>query len=188
VGACRCRERQGRVLLHEAAVGGKPPLGAVRLASEKQCKRLHWRPVEVSMPADPHYVPPQVAPMPDSAGLIQFLRAMVDNPAASIPRAAYREPVVAPAFARSTLAFVSDPDLLEEILVRRVADFPKSLVDERIFRPAFGDGLLLAEGESWRWKRRLATPFLAPAALAFRLLPGSGEPRTNRVALTLSPR
>jgi cytochrome P450 len=127
------------------------------------------------MPADPHYVPPQVAPMPDSAGLIQFLRAMVDNPAASIPRAAYREPVVAPAFARSTLAFVSDPDLLEEILVRRVADFPKSLVDERIFRPAFGDGLLLAEGESWRWKRRLATPFLAPAALA-RSVPDIAAP------------
>jgi cytochrome P450 len=113
--------------------------------------------------------------MPDGAGLIRFLRTMVDNPVASIPRAAYRESVAAPAFARSSLAFISDPTLLEEILVRRVGDFPKSVVDERILRPAFGDGLLLAEGDSWRWKRRLASPFFAPAALA-RSIPDMAAP------------
>jgi cytochrome P450 len=127
------------------------------------------------MPADRRYEPGRVASLPDGAGLIRFLRSMVANPVASIPAAAYREGVVIPSFARKTLAFISDPALLEEILIRRVEDFPKSLVDERLLRPAFGDGLLLADGESWRWKRRLASPFFTPAALA-GLVPNLAAP------------
>jgi cytochrome P450 len=94
------------------------------------------------------------------------MRAMVSNPVSAFPRAAYREPITLLSMAGTTMAFVSDPNLLEEILIKRVADFPKSLVDDRVLRPAFGDSLLTAHGEAWRWKRRLAAPYFAPAALA----------------------
>jgi cytochrome P450 len=117
------------------------------------------------MRGDSCYMPGRVAPLPDDAGPIRFLQTLVAHPVASIPAAAYREAVVIPNFARSKLAFITDPVILEEILVRRVGDFPKSVADERVLRPAFGNGLLLADGESWRWKRRLVSPFFTPTAL-----------------------
>jgi cytochrome P450 len=127
------------------------------------------------MSAQPAYRPVKVAPGAEKPSLIGFMRAMVSNPVRVIPPAAYRQPVTLLSMPGSTMAFVSDPDALEEILIRRVADFPKSQVDDRILRPAFGDSLLTAHGEEWRWKRRLAAPHFAPAALA-RLVPDMVAP------------
>jgi cytochrome P450 len=104
--------------------------------------------------------------MPDDAGRMRFLRSVISNPLAAIPQSAYREGISVPGFSRSNIAFVCDPDVLEEVLVDRVGDFPKSLIDQQIMRPAVGDSLLMAEGETWRWKRRLAAPFFTPAALS----------------------
>ena len=108
---------------------------------------------------------PRVAPLADTAGSLALLRALVRNPVSAIPDSAYREPVFAPAIRNGRVIFVCAPDILEEILVARFADFPKSAVDELIFRPALGEGLLLAHGDAWRWKRRLAAPVFSPAAL-----------------------
>ena len=118
------------------------------------------------MPAQLAFEPVKVAPSPEKPSLFGFMRAMVSNPVGALPPAAYREPITLLRMLGTPIAFVSAPDLLEEILVRRVADFPKSHVDDRVLRPAFGDSLLTAHGEAWRWKRRLAAPYFAPAALA----------------------
>jgi cytochrome P450 len=118
------------------------------------------------MPAQLAFEPVKVAPCPEKPSLVGFMRAMVSNPVGALPPATYREPITLLRMLGTTIAFVSDPELLEEILVRRVADFPKSQVDDRVLRPAFGDSLLTAHGEAWRWKRRLAAPYFAPAALA----------------------
>ncbi|MEJ2376055.1 MAG: cytochrome P450 [Pseudolabrys sp.] len=112
---------------------------------------------------------------PGADGVFGFLRAMVRNPASAIPPAAYSERVVFGEKTGKKVGFVCDPAIVEEILVKRPNDFPKSLVDERIFRPAFGNSLLIAQGEDWRWKRRLAAPYFVPAALA-KLVPGMVAP------------
>lgn len=125
--------------------------------------------------AQPAYAPVKVAPGADNPGLVGFMRAVISNPVSAVPPSAYREPITLLPVGGATLAYVCDPDLLEEILVRRVGDFPKSEVDERILRPAFGDSLLTAHGETWRWKRRLAAPYFTPAALA-RLVPDMVAP------------
>jgi cytochrome P450 len=115
---------------------------------------------------DHSYVPIHVPPMSDDAGAMDFMRSMVANPLSAIPRSAYREPVTLAGFARSNIAYICDPDILAEVLIERAGDFPKSFIDQQIMRPAVGDSLLVAEGETWRWKRRLAAPFFTPAALA----------------------
>jgi cytochrome P450 len=114
----------------------------------------------------PAYRPPKVPVGPDKPSLLRYLRTVVDNPVAGIPAAAYREPIALRVLPVATMAFVTGPDLVEEILVGRAADFPKSRVDDRLLRPAVGDSLLTAEGEDWRWKRRLIAPYFSPAALA----------------------
>jgi cytochrome P450 len=118
------------------------------------------------MSSIPGFRPPKVPAGPDAPGLLRYLRTVVDNPVAGFPAAAYREPIAVRELPVATVAFVTGPDLVEEILVGRAADFPKSRVDDRLLRPAFGDSLLTAEGEDWRWKRRLIAPYFSPAALA----------------------
>jgi len=49
------------------------------------------------------------------------------------------------------------PDAIEEVLVTRSRDFVKS-PGIRLLRPLIGDGLVLAEGESWLRQRRLLQP------------------------------
>ncbi len=109
---------------------------------------------------------PKIVPDPVANRLFGFLSAVVRNPITAIPRAAYEQDVAVHSLAGTRIVYVSSPALLEDILVKRPHDFPKSVVDERILRPAFGNSLLIAHGEDWRWKRRLAAPYFAPAALA----------------------
>ena len=140
-------------------------------------------------PSESHvdvFQPLPIAPDPGVDGMFGFLRAMVRNPASAIPPAAYGEPVVFGEKTGKKVGFVCDPAIVEEILIRRPNEFPKSHVDERIFRPAFGNSLLVAHGDDWRWKRRLAAPYFVPAALA-RLVPGMVAP-FERLTRTLSER
>ncbi|MEO1089718.1 MAG: cytochrome P450 [Pseudomonadota bacterium] len=118
------------------------------------------------------FVPAAFAPAPDAMGFVRFLRLLLTDAVSAVPERAYHEPIATvnvPGTGRPLVAFVSDPTTLEEMLVRRPVDFPKSLIDDRVLRPAFGDSLLTAHGEDWRWKRRLAAPYFTPAALSARL-------------------
>ena len=53
--------------------------------------------------------------------------------------------------------FVSEPALIEEILVKQAANFRKDKVT-RMLSGAIGNGLLVSEGEVWRRQRRLRGP------------------------------
>ena len=118
------------------------------------------------MPGQQAYSPPAIEPDTRAAGLVGFLRAVVSNPITAVPASAYEDPLTVVSIAGSPIAYVCDPALLEEILIKRPQDFPKSEVDERVLKPAFGNSLLVAHGEDWRWKRRLAAPYFSPAALS----------------------
>ncbi len=144
----------------------------------------------------PVYRPPKVPAGPDKPSLLRYLRTVVDNPVAGIPAAAYREPIALRVLPVATMAFVTGPDLVEEVLVKRAADFPKSRIDGRLFRPALGDGLLTAVGDDWRWKRRLIAPYFSPAALArsvpdmvapFRVLAEDWRSHGPGAAIDVSP-
>jgi cytochrome P450 len=59
-----------------------------------------------------------------------------------------------------------DPELIRAVLVEQADDFPHGALFQRIIRPIWGRGLLMAEGAEWRWQRRAAAPPFRPAALA----------------------
>ncbi|MEM9723928.1 MAG: cytochrome P450, partial [Pseudomonadota bacterium] len=120
---------------------------------------------DADRPTDPPYTPPKVTPIDDGASVARRIAVSLGNPYASVPDCAYREPLVVRSVGKTTVAYVADPDLLEEMLVKRWRDFPKSQIDHRVFGPSLGRGLLTAEGEDWKWKRRLAAPTFSPAAL-----------------------
>ena len=108
------------------------------------------------------FVPPAKLPGPDRPSVFGFLSAMISDPLSVIPKSAYSEPVASMTVLGETVGVVSDPKLVEEILIRRPQDFPKTRIDELVFKPALGDGLLTAQGDDWKWKRRLVAPYFSP--------------------------
>lgn len=118
----------------------------------------------------PLYKPPAIVSDGRATSLIGFLRAMVSNPVCAVPASAYEDGLTVLSLPGARVGYVCDPVLLEDMLIKRPEDFPKSAVDERIFKPAFGSSLLIAQGDDWRWKRRLAAPYFARANLT-RLVP-----------------
>ncbi|MBP0614526.1 cytochrome P450 [Jiella sp. KSK16Y-1] len=121
------------------------------------------------------FEPVKLHAMPKGSGRLTFVRRLLANPATAAPAELFEARVFSPAFARKKLAYVADRDVLETIFIERPEDFPKGRIDERILRPIFGDGLLLAEPDDWRWKRRLTAPVFSPAAMK-RFMPGIVAP------------
>jgi cytochrome P450 len=102
--------------------------------------------------------PPTVKPSARPLPLLPFLARFVRNPLRSLPRAVYHEPVVTYGIKRPLVAWVTDPALIERILLKDAEHFPKTRMDRRVLKPILGEGLLTAEGDSWRWQRKLASP------------------------------
>lgn len=109
--------------------------------------------------------PPTVKPADRPLALRRFLFRFVRNPLASLPRAVYEEGILTHDNGRSVVAWVSDPALIERILLTDAARFPKTALERKVFEPMLGDGILTSQGTSWRWQRRTAAPLFRPADL-----------------------
>jgi cytochrome P450 len=90
--------------------------------------------------------------------LFAALRAMNDNPLATIPMVAYEQPIWEARSIFGNQLLVSDPAGIKRVLVDNVANYPKTALDVRILSTAFGDGLLTSDGEKWRGHRRVMAP------------------------------
>ncbi|MBS0233069.1 MAG: cytochrome P450 [Proteobacteria bacterium] len=102
--------------------------------------------------------PPTVKPSSRPLPLLPFLGRFIRNPLRAIPQSVYDEPVVTYGRKRTLVAWVTDPTLIENILVKNAEQFPKTRLDRRVLKPMLGDGLLTAQGDSWRWQRKIASP------------------------------
>ncbi len=93
---------------------------------------------------------------------------MVGNPVASWGEDFYREPVVVYRSFGLETAFVMDPALIQSVLLDDADSYSKQPLNDDVFGQAIGGGLLNAEGDDWRWQRRLAAPlFRAEDVLAY---------------------
>ena len=105
---------------------------------------------------DPDFVPfdPPERPL----GLLG-LRTLLRNYIETIPRAAYEQSVTRIRTRLSDVLIVSDPNIIQEILVERAQAFGRDPATRRSFRPVIGDtSLFLAEDADWRWQRRAVAP------------------------------
>lgn len=116
--------------------------------------------------AAPRLVPPTVAPAAHALSVPQFLRKFISNPLSALPAAVYDEPMVARQMGKRTTIWVSDPALVEKVLLQSVEQFAKTPLERRVFEGTLGDGILTSQGASWKWQRRTAAPLFRPADLA----------------------
>jgi cytochrome P450 len=106
-----------------------------------------------SAPALAKITPPQHA-----SGSLRQLWTLATNPMQGWPQAVYEQPIYRSRIFGREAVFVSDPDLVREVLVTKDVAFHKAEAMRRALRPALGDGILTAEGQHWRWQRRAVAP------------------------------
>ena len=110
--------------------------------------------------------PPTVEAPPHPLPLLRFLVAFVRNPLGSLPQAVYEQAIVVHDNGRSVVAWLTDPALIERVLLGEAEQFPKSALEKKVFEHTLGDGILTSQGASWKWQRRTAAPLFRPADLA----------------------
>ena len=100
------------------------------------------------------------APVP-RARPVSFLRVLWElrqNPIAAFGEGAYRLPLVHLTSRIRDFLLVNEPGAIRHVLLDNAANYIKSDQVQRLTRPALGNGLLNAEGASWRFQRRTAAP------------------------------
>jgi cytochrome P450 len=102
--------------------------------------------------------PPTVPPSDTALPALQFLFRVVRNPLLTLPKAAYEEPLAIIRARGRLFVWLSDPALVDEVVLERAADLEKTPVEKRVFSTALRDGILTADGKLWRWQRRTMAP------------------------------
>lgn len=92
---------------------------------------------------------------------VSFLRVLWElrqNPITAFGEGAYRLPIIHLKSRIRDFLLVSEPEAIKRVLLDNVGNYIKSDQVQRLTRPALGNGLLNAEGASWRFQRRTAAP------------------------------
>jgi len=103
-------------------------------------------------------VPPDEPDKPRLRDIGAFFYRARNNLLTAFSKTVYRQLIVRRGFMGTPIWIVSDPEAVKRILLDNAANYPKSLQQQRRLKPALGDGLLTAGGESWRWQRRTTAP------------------------------
>ena len=112
------------------------------------------------------FIPPTITPPDAPLPYFHALWKLMDNPIEAWPREVYEAPFYERGNARQRFLYAVDPAMLKDILLDKMAAFPKDWMFRRVTTPALGEGLLTAEGEAWRWQRRAAAPGFRPDSVA----------------------
>jgi cytochrome P450 len=128
------------------------------------------------------FYPPAITPAERPLSLPRLLYHLIRNPLSVLPQSAYEEPItVLRNRVGGTVAWVSDPALVEEVLLTRAADFEKTAVEKRVFERTLRDGVLTSEGRLWRWQRRSMAPMFRHGDI-LRYVPAMADAAEEQVA------
>src|SRR5271165_3026626 len=118
--------------------------------------------LQTTRPFVPPY-PPRSEEPHSSLSMILTLRR---NPLEIWGKADFERPI---AIGRSILglrAAAHDPAAARRVLLDNAANYRKDALQLRILSPGLGNGIITAEGESWRLQRRSLAPLFAPRQVA----------------------
>lgn len=101
---------------------------------------------------------PLAAPLPT----LQLLRALRRNPIGTWTDLHYEKLVLSGESILGKIVVISDPALIKHVLVDNAANYNKGLLQSRVLASGLGNGLLLAEGETWRMQRRAMASLFTP--------------------------
>ena len=89
---------------------------------------------------------------------MSLVGGMIRNPIETLPAECYEARMVLTRDLGRTRAYITDPALIHEAIVRNADALVKSESTKRVLGPALGDGLLTSDGATWRWQRQALAP------------------------------
>lgn len=128
--------------------------------------------------------PPAPLPRQDPLSRLGLALALNRNPLTIWTRRHFQELILQGEGLLGFGTVISDPAAIRHVLVENAENYRKDALQRRVLAPGLGDGLLTAEGESWRVARRTLAPLFTPretAALASRMLAAIHR-RLDRIA------
>jgi len=111
-------------------------------------------------------VPPCLPPASDSISAIGRVLLMRDNMIATWGQNAYEDDIIQGRFFGRSSFILNDPDAIRHVLVDNYENYTRTAAAIRVLRPPLGEGLLIAEGRSWKHQRRTLAPAFTPRAVA----------------------
>jgi cytochrome P450 len=111
------------------------------------------------------FTPATVVPPPRELSPMRTVLAMHRNALEAMDAELFELPFRQRMLLGKPYLTVCDPELMQAVLLDQADAFGRSEIQERAFRRAIGEGLLLAEGAEWRRQRRAASPAFRNEAL-----------------------
>src|SRR3954447_8683605 len=110
-------------------------------------------------------VPPSPPRAPDDMNVFGRMKAIRISPIGMWGQRAYEEDIVQGRFFGRGSFILNAPDAIRHVLVDNFENYTRTPVSFRVLRPILGQGLLIAEGRSWKHQRRTLAPAFTPRAV-----------------------
>ena len=109
-------------------------------------------------------VPPTPPRAPPDMGLFGRVAAMRKNAIATWGQRSYEEDVIQVGFFGRSSFILNTPESIRHVLVDNYENYVRTPAAIRVLKPMLGEGLLIAEGRSWKHQRRTLAPAFTPRA------------------------
>jgi cytochrome P450 len=108
------------------------------------------------------FVPPYPARSEKPRSALSTILTLRRNPLEIWGKAAFEQPFWVGPSSFGMRAMAHDPAAVRHVLLDNAANYRKDELQLRILSPGLGDGVLTAEGDSWRAQRRALAPLFSP--------------------------
>ncbi|TCD16120.1 cytochrome P450 [Oricola cellulosilytica] len=126
------------------------------------------------------FVPPHPTPRTHIPTRLEVIRTVMRNPLELWGEPSYTLPYITAKFLNETTLICNHPELIRHVLVDNNRNYRMARVRQLILRPILQDGLLTAEGDTWKRSRKAMAPVFTP-----RHIQGFADMMKARVATFL---
>jgi cytochrome P450 len=110
-------------------------------------------------------VPPSPPRAPQNLTALGRIRAMRKSGIGTWGQRAYEEDIIQGRFFGHGSFILNTPDAIRHVLVDNYENYTRTPPGIRVLRPMLGEGLLIAEGRTWKYQRRTLAPAFTPRAV-----------------------
>ena len=102
--------------------------------------------------------PPTVPPHIGALKQWHFVLGNLRNPLSALPEAIYEESIVFYGKAATPIVWVADPSMVKAVMLDKRLIFQKPPSIRRVLGGLLGRGILIADGDDWKWQRQASAP------------------------------
>ena len=115
----------------------------------------------MTVPVAP-FIPPAPVPRTTPPSRLEIIRTVMRNPLELWGEPSFRLEWMKTKFFNERTLIVNHPGLVRHVLVDNAQNYKMAVIRQLILRPILRDGLLTAEGETWKRSRKAMAPVFTP--------------------------